>query len=1788
MKKIKILISMLLCAVMVLGTVAVGGDGFAEVLDAFSVKASATKVTSFSRGDIIEFGWYPQRKVTDSTLISALNCANGDWKSYGYYSGTGDWSDGQMKPSDYMRYKDVSYNGSKYRAVTFDSYRPYYTGYTSSASKTDQDDNGYKTGNVYWFKYEPIKWRVLNPATGMVMAETILDSQIFNNYILSSGKDGYGITAYWGDSSKTYYANNYTESSIRKWLNDDFYNTAFSSAQQNIIQNTTLDNSAYSTKYSKYNSESTNDKIYLLSWNDALNTSYGFSSSDSTTDTSRRAKGSDYAKCQGMSVFSVSPYDGNSSWLLRSPGFRSNSTCGVDHGGRVYYVLDTYSTGTDGGVRPALNFNLSSDIFQSDVKDTGNNSLNHQGICLAELECTAEGHYTGNQGDARVYKLDGTEFLGYAPKGCNNALSRYGNKNLNGEVLKDGFEVWIARWNFGDNISWAYRTFKLDKKFKTLNGSTDIIKSYNTNNFDSTLYFYDGERLIDSFQITPQNYKIDFSIDVSGVDELKVLVKDNVKTAGGTSFAIHNLILDEPVSSNVTGIFENYTLEVIKNTDKSYVSEIIVDGKKYPVSENLKISESEADNLKGKTVILDLENGFVIEICEDSRTTIDFDEPIIDNIHYGANYHNYETEIHRATSGSISNYANTFYSAMDYYYSTFRSVANSEIGYVNIKRLAKQIKEKDEATSDRYITMQSGTPSDCMDSVYYVLTLFLSDVFNDNVDIGDIDFSGDLTQNDAKVVNAVKSGMSKSGAFEKKYGGYTVTFNTVNMWGAFAGSVTADDGSGHTYTGTITSTYSGTVNVINEYLKEMSDVVKDAHKKALFSIISEFKSVVGISKYTDEELENFLKDLVKSVSKKKLGKDILLTFKNIRHGYKAYNDVAKMCRNGNISISDAKDLYNQLDSISFSANGIADKVLADALKSVEEARKRFKDDVYNYIYGIEPEKKPKFGETLMNFFGFKCPVEFEVYDKDGNLLGYVDSSDKHDEYVWYDDSIYIYVDGDAKYIYVPADKKINIVFTGLSDGTMDYTIERLDKGVGTGRLNYYDVPLSAGCTYTQAIPANMNLEAVNNAPKLSGSSIISANEYLSAENQSAHISVTGVNDNGGYVSGAGLYPVGELVKTIAVPVDGYDFVGWYVDNELVETSEIYRFVAKDNIEVTAKFEKHLEINNYRVIEGAENTNGYAEVIECGNSNVTIRFRSDVIDAENSNTIKIKLSDSNDSVISEILVPITKNEDGSFTTKEFVCAPDSKIEMYDSEDSLILKVSAEDNEVVLVSINIDETELEVNSGDAVELSCLPNPLNAALTEVTWTSSDEIVAIVDELGNVTPISEGTAVITASCGKLTSSCVINVVKHEHSFSEKVTNPTCSEQGYTTYTCSCGETYKDNYVSALGHNYVDGICSRCTEKSPERILNEAKAEAKQELEKVKQTSISDEAKATVDTAISNIDKETSVNGVATAKSNGITAAANADKDLADAKTAAKSEFAAAKNKAKSDEAKAAIDTAIANVDKATNLDDVATAKSNGITAAANADKALADAKTAAKSEFAAAKNKVKSDEAKAAIDTAIANVDKATNLDDVDSAKSAGITAATNADKALADAKTAAKSELAAAKNNAKSDEAKAAIDTAIANVDKATSLNGVAEAKANGLTNADNADKSYADKIKFDNVSIKTATEKTIDYRSIVTITATATDVPEGYHLALYVNGSKVKDGDNKSVSYTYGEIKSDINYTVKIVDSNGNVQKDSSGNDLSKDSRVTVNAGFFKKLVAFFKGLFGALPKVEVKP
>lgn len=43
-------------------------------------------------------------------------------------------------------------------------------------------------------------------------------------------------------------------------------------------------------------------------------------------------------------------------------------------------------------------------------------------------------------------------------------------------------------------------------------------------------------------------------------------------------------------------------------------------------------------------------------------------------------------------------------------------------------------------------------------------------------------------------------------------------------------------------------------------------------------------------------------------------------------------------------------------------------------------------------------------------------------------------------------------------------------------------------------------------------------------------------------------------------------------------------------------------------------------------------------------------------------------------------------------------------------------------------------------------------------------------------------------------------------HTYSSVITNPTCTEKGYTTYTCACGDSYIADYVNALGHKDKNG----------------------------------------------------------------------------------------------------------------------------------------------------------------------------------------------------------------------------------------------------------------------------------------------------------------------------------------------------------------------------------------------
>ncbi|MBE6529220.1 MAG: hypothetical protein E7680_01290 [Ruminococcaceae bacterium] len=294
-------------------------------------------------GDYVLFGSYPQSEVKNHVLETMLNTKAGDlptaenpqaWTSYDYYiNGT---------VQDYMWYQDVTLNGETYRGVYFESYRPSWTIYYSSTGNSDQDENGYFVGNVYWFQYEPLKWRILSEedGTALILCESIIDGQQYYNNTSDRTID------------EQIYPNNYEYSDIRAWLNEVFYETAFTELQKALIETTLVDNSARSTNpqnevwnngVNVYACNDTEDKVFLLSEREVTNSEYGFNG-----DSNRIKVPTAYAKVQGTYI-----NNGDGVWWIRSPYCNySLYGRGVSYGGIAAHYGNVFHA--DYGVVPAL------------------------------------------------------------------------------------------------------------------------------------------------------------------------------------------------------------------------------------------------------------------------------------------------------------------------------------------------------------------------------------------------------------------------------------------------------------------------------------------------------------------------------------------------------------------------------------------------------------------------------------------------------------------------------------------------------------------------------------------------------------------------------------------------------------------------------------------------------------------------------------------------------------------------------------------------------------------------------------------------------------------------------------------------------------------------------------------------------------------------------------------------------------------------------------------------------------------------------------------------------------------------------------------------------------------------------------------------------------------------------------------------------------------------------------------------------------------------------------------
>jgi hypothetical protein len=288
----------------------------------------------YAMGSSFSLGKYPQTLVEDSATLNALASAT-DTDSDGY----------------------LEYGSDEYKKITG---APYGSGYKSASGNVT-----FASWTTYYFKVEPIQWRVLSgqgTATGLVMSEKVLT----NNCYYPNNSTNRTI------SDSTVYPNNYQYSTLRAMLNGydgssysvdnfagkGFLDVAFAETEKAHIATTTVDNSAATTESSSnsYACASTGDKIFALSYQDLIKTSYGFNSFYSNSDTARRGTLTDYARATGAWMSTSSSYYGNGYWWSRSP-YASNSSraWGVFSGGNLDH---SGVNSACNGVRPSFTVDL--------------------------------------------------------------------------------------------------------------------------------------------------------------------------------------------------------------------------------------------------------------------------------------------------------------------------------------------------------------------------------------------------------------------------------------------------------------------------------------------------------------------------------------------------------------------------------------------------------------------------------------------------------------------------------------------------------------------------------------------------------------------------------------------------------------------------------------------------------------------------------------------------------------------------------------------------------------------------------------------------------------------------------------------------------------------------------------------------------------------------------------------------------------------------------------------------------------------------------------------------------------------------------------------------------------------------------------------------------------------------------------------------------------------------------------------------------------------------------------
>ena len=208
------------------------------------------------------------------------------------------------------------------------------------------------TDSYHYFRYEPIKWRVIecDGENVLLLADRALDCEAYNTA---------NVDADWESCTLRSFLNSYgakMNGAGTDYSRVGFLNTAFSEEEQTHIVSKEINNPD-NTHYLTDCGNSTNDKVFTLSCDDVYSSpvaaDHGFYAGSGVDDPAKRFKPTMYAMARGTWYSPVEEYKGNNFWFMRTNGYTLSN---------VSYICDfgyIYSRGTnvscnDAGILPAI------------------------------------------------------------------------------------------------------------------------------------------------------------------------------------------------------------------------------------------------------------------------------------------------------------------------------------------------------------------------------------------------------------------------------------------------------------------------------------------------------------------------------------------------------------------------------------------------------------------------------------------------------------------------------------------------------------------------------------------------------------------------------------------------------------------------------------------------------------------------------------------------------------------------------------------------------------------------------------------------------------------------------------------------------------------------------------------------------------------------------------------------------------------------------------------------------------------------------------------------------------------------------------------------------------------------------------------------------------------------------------------------------------------------------------------------------------------------------------------